>query len=494
MLAVLSDKDPEGKVRLLLEYGADRILKNKYGKTALDYARELTKPSVIDLLEKYHPDVRRAAIEARREAVRIKYPVEIKTDGIGVKIFGKLRTMPGGSYVFNEDNTVKWGTVIGVLGAAAAAVALRGGGIDCPSSEISIESIPKCFRNMKEYKEMTTKLHPDKNRECVEEAKTKFQVLNNNKANQITSYGEINENTYQLCNSSAEPSNQNNALQIFREKQIERDNEYLKHEDNRTYKEDNILIEKLFNETNSEGSSIINEINSIFENIIKISSEIVSIEVKIYDSNTNNLSNKNSEILNKKQTIDNLYIECTKKIEDYRNIIKSVLSKNGIIVTDNDPVIINAIVEYKFLTYMIKIEEINRCIYIGNGLINGQIGIKIDLIELYFGIPQKILMITNGTVANNNQLVAIYNTQVSLSTVPVISNFQIKNLDITPSEFAINLKETMELPFEFKNINFNLIKGGNKYTRKNKRNVVKTKKQKAKNITRKTSKYNKNRK
>ena len=348
---------------------------------------------------------------------------------------------------------------------------------------------------MKEYKEMTIKLHPDKNRECVEEAKTKFQLLNNNKTTQLTSYGEINENTYQLCNSSAEPSNQNNALQIFREKQIERDNEYLKHKDNSTYKEDNILIEKLFNETNSEGSSIINEINSIFENIIKISLEIVSIEVKIYDSNTNNtnnLSNENSQIFNKKQTIDNLYIECTKKIANYRNIIKSVLSKNGIMVTDDDPVIINAIVEYKFLTYMIKIEEINRCIYIGNGLINEQMGIKIDLVELNFGIPQKTLMITNGTVANNNQLVNIYNTQISLSTVPVISNFQIENIDITPSEFAINLNETLQSPIEFKNINFNLIKGGNKYTRKNKRNVLKTKKQKAKNIRRKTSKYKKN--
>jgi ankyrin repeat protein len=57
--AVYSDIDPEGKVRLLIEYGADRDLKDKYGNTALSYARLWKKPAVIDILENYRPDVSR---------------------------------------------------------------------------------------------------------------------------------------------------------------------------------------------------------------------------------------------------------------------------------------------------------------------------------------------------------------------------------------------------------------------------------------------------
>ncbi len=95
-------------------------------------------------------------------------------------------------------------------------------------------------------------------------------------------------------------------------------------------------------------------------------------------------------------------------------------------------------------------------------------------------------MITNGTSNNNNQLVNIYSTKMSLSTIPVISNFEIKNLNISPQEFSLNLDEMLQAPIEFKNINFNLIKGGNKFTKK-----LKTKKFKTKKIRRKTSKNNK---
>ena len=54
------DPDPEGKVRILLEHGADRDLTNEYGRTALSIARRYNKPAaVIDLLENYRPDVSR---------------------------------------------------------------------------------------------------------------------------------------------------------------------------------------------------------------------------------------------------------------------------------------------------------------------------------------------------------------------------------------------------------------------------------------------------
>ena len=60
MAAAWSPTDPEGKVRLLIEYGADRDLVDEYRNTALWYARLNNKPAVvIDLLENYRPDVSR---------------------------------------------------------------------------------------------------------------------------------------------------------------------------------------------------------------------------------------------------------------------------------------------------------------------------------------------------------------------------------------------------------------------------------------------------
>ena len=61
MYAIDSNEDPEGKVRLLLDHGADRDIKNMNGDTALDWARRLNKPnaSVIDMLENYRPDISR---------------------------------------------------------------------------------------------------------------------------------------------------------------------------------------------------------------------------------------------------------------------------------------------------------------------------------------------------------------------------------------------------------------------------------------------------
>ena len=60
MKAVCSDEDSEGKVRLLLDHGADRDLKNFRGRTALYIARLNNKPAaVIDMLENYRPDVSR---------------------------------------------------------------------------------------------------------------------------------------------------------------------------------------------------------------------------------------------------------------------------------------------------------------------------------------------------------------------------------------------------------------------------------------------------
>ena len=57
--AAWSKEDSEGKVRILLEYGADRNLRNEYGDSALSIARSNNKPAVVDILENYRPDVSR---------------------------------------------------------------------------------------------------------------------------------------------------------------------------------------------------------------------------------------------------------------------------------------------------------------------------------------------------------------------------------------------------------------------------------------------------
>ena len=60
MWAACADEDPEGKVRILLEHGADRDITDRSGNTALSYARRNNKPAaVIDLLKNYRPDVSR---------------------------------------------------------------------------------------------------------------------------------------------------------------------------------------------------------------------------------------------------------------------------------------------------------------------------------------------------------------------------------------------------------------------------------------------------
>ena len=59
MIAASSFKDSEGKVRLLLDHGADRDMKDCNGYTALYYARLFNKPAVIDMLENHRPDVSR---------------------------------------------------------------------------------------------------------------------------------------------------------------------------------------------------------------------------------------------------------------------------------------------------------------------------------------------------------------------------------------------------------------------------------------------------
>ena len=49
MFAAISGEDPEGKVRLLLDHGANRDMKDFDGGTALDIARRDNKPAAVRL-------------------------------------------------------------------------------------------------------------------------------------------------------------------------------------------------------------------------------------------------------------------------------------------------------------------------------------------------------------------------------------------------------------------------------------------------------------
>ncbi len=57
--AVMDDNNP-AKVRILLEYKADRSSTDNYGDIALSYAKKNNiDPAIIDLLENYYPEINR---------------------------------------------------------------------------------------------------------------------------------------------------------------------------------------------------------------------------------------------------------------------------------------------------------------------------------------------------------------------------------------------------------------------------------------------------
>jgi ankyrin repeat protein len=56
-LAIRYSDDP-AKVRLLLDYGADKTIRNDVGQTALEYAREWDRTECIKVLKSYIPKLR----------------------------------------------------------------------------------------------------------------------------------------------------------------------------------------------------------------------------------------------------------------------------------------------------------------------------------------------------------------------------------------------------------------------------------------------------
>ena len=66
------DRDDPDKVRLLLEYGADRNIPNKEGITPLQEAKKSKRIEIIPVLESYFPDVSAAAIQERAAIARAK--------------------------------------------------------------------------------------------------------------------------------------------------------------------------------------------------------------------------------------------------------------------------------------------------------------------------------------------------------------------------------------------------------------------------------------
>jgi len=359
----------------------------------------------------------------------------------------------------------------------------KGGNSDqnCPNLSIDINNIPKCFRNQKEFRDMTLILHPDKNNKCNEEDKKlaieKFKILNSNKYEQNTNYGEINETTYEICTSS-DHSNVNikeesEELEFFKNNQEKMDLLYL--ESMKGKEITKAVCEKIsfiFNLCNKKGENNINEINNIFEKIIEELYEILDLKNKMYNSDSQTISDDNTNISKSRIKVENLKKNITQKIKEYRELNSFLLKDNGIhTVSEDESLLITCIVDVTFRQYIINIETLNNAINSIDGLINIKNGNKMNLLNIWFGIPQNFRITQNGgvdneltTTNNNTQIISfyhkvpVYGLKYELATTPVISlikkykigNFNITNLNINSEQFNNNIKDMITKPFEFK--------------------------------------------
>lgn len=142
------------------------------------------------------------------------------------------------------------------------------------------------------------------------------------------------------------------------------------------------------------------EINSTFDQIVKLSLEILS---SIKDKNIDKATARKTEI-------NKLFETCTTQIQDFITLIDE---KN------EDPAFADVLVLELFTPYIMNIEYINRGIYIGEGLIKQET----NNARLWFGI-------------NNN--LTIYKTNYKLPTD--LPKFTTENMDITSETFNNYLK------------------------------------------------------
>jgi hypothetical protein len=424
--------------------------------------------------------------------------------------------IPSASPINNSFNLWNWARILVVNAVEQGAVgkiielALNKGGNgnkNCPNLSIDINKIPKCFKNKKEFRDMALILHPDQNNNCSEEdkklASEKFKILNSNKDEQNTNYGEINETTYETCMSSDDSNinikQESEELEILSKKQDEMDSLYLKSMKGKEISK--TVIEKLifiFNLCNEKGKNNINEINNIFEKILEELYKILDIKNKIYNSTSQSISDDNTNIIKSKITIENLKKSITQKIKEYREKISFLLRENGIhTVSEDEALLITCIIDVNFRNYIINIETLNNAINSIDGLINIKNGNKMNLLNIWFGIPQNFQITQNGgneltTIKNNTQImslydkVPVYGLKYELATTPLISlikkykigTLNIRNLNINLEQFNKNIKDMVKVPFIFKNIPVT----GGKINKKNNNNTKRIIKNKTKKI------------
>ena len=444
------------------------------------------------------------------------YSVKDDHENLGEAAYIKVAgNVPSASPIFGCFGFWNWGRILLVntrkkgMFVKMRNALNRGGNGDqsCPNLSININNIPKCFKNQKEFRDMTLLLHPDKNINCSEEDKKraieKFKILNSNKDEQNTNYGGINETTYEMCESSDDSKiniqEESEEIELFNNNQEKMDSLYLKSMKGKEISKD--VYEKInfiFKLSNEKGENNINEINNIFETILQELYEILDSRNKSYNSTSQSILDDNTNVSKTRLKIENLKKNLTQKIKEYREQIALLLRDNSIHTSPEDEsLLITCIVDVTFRNYVINIEKLNNAINSIDGLINIKNGNKINLLNIWFGIPENFRITQNGgneltTINSKTQIsrfydkVPVYGLKYELATTPTISlikkykigTLNIANLNINSEQFNNNIKDMVKEPFVFKNIPIT----GGKLNKPNLKKYNKTIKNKTKKI------------
>jgi hypothetical protein len=432
--------------------------------------------------------------KAREESEQMNFYSAKQLENLGESAYMIVAgNVPSASPIHGCFGFWNWGYIFyinsiktGLFRNMQTAINRRGGNGDqsCPNLSIDINSIPKCFRNQKEFRDMSLILHPDKNTKCSEENKNlaieKFKILNSNKDQQNTNYGEINETTYEMCkgsdNSNVNIKEESEEIEFFINKQEKMDSLYLESMKGKEITKSVCdKINFIFNLCNEKGEDNITEINNIFETILEELYETLDFKNKNYNSSSQSISDDNTNISNSRIKVEKLKNNVTQKIKEYREQISFLLKNNGIHTSSEDEsLLITCILDVTFRKYVTNIELLNNAINSIDGLINIKIGNKMNLINIWFGIPENFRITQNGgigneltTINNNTQImnffnknVPVYGLKYELATTPLISlikkyeigTLNITNLNISSEQFNNNITDLVKEPFILKNI------------------------------------------
>lgn len=265
---------------------------------------------------------------------------------------------------------------------------------DCKAAKINV---PKCFINSKSYKDLTLKLHPDRNPTCPDISKQKFQELSNNYDLYKSKYGDFSDENYNKClgnNLNYNPVNNNNtnnkeekdAQKAYenQQNQFKKDEQFSqKQYDNSKREKTETQQQNYFQEQERQHllfkniTQVLNSSNT-FDSIKNyISNILIRKLVSIYNYELNLLNNNNQsidleleieKIVNEKQNVENCKLELQNNIENYRKFlfkeIQEYLNQNNITINDESiQIIINAYIDFKIRYLLVEIERIFQSIF-----------------------------------------------------------------------------------------------------------------------------------